>query len=491
MSPLQAENVLSGGGELGDRIRAFNWANTPMGPILSWPQSLKTAVQILIPSRYAMWMGWGPDLIFLYNDTYAQMTLGKKHPWALGKKAREVWAEIWSDLEPRVRIVLETGEATWDEGLLLFLERNGYPEETYHTFSYSPLTRDDGKINGLLCVVAEETERIISDRRLNSLRTLAANLSAKINEPDVLSAVQDSLQSNQRDLPFTLTYLFEHGESQIARLACATGIDTRHPAAPEILKVDLQQEVWPVRDLLQQKGRVIVENLFRRFDPMPTGAWNKSPDRALLVPITRQGQETPAGILVSGLNPYRQFDAAYSDFIDLVAGQIAAGIANARAYEEERQRSEALAAIDKAKTIFFSKVSHEFRTPLTLMLGPTEDALSAPEKVLRGKDLETVHRNELRLLKLVNTLLDFSKLEAGRVSANYRATNLSQYTIELASVFGSAMDKAGLSYQIDCKPLPEPVYVDHEMWEKVVLNLISNALKSTFEGSIIVRLVDK
>jgi PAS fold len=158
------EEVFSGGGELGDRIRAFDWSSTPMGPISAWPQSLKTAVRILITSRYAMWMGWGPDLTFLYNDAYAHMTLGKKHPWALGRPAREVWAEIWADLDPRVRTVLETGEATWDEGLLLFLERSGYTEETYHTFSYSPLTRDDGKINGLLCVVTEETERIIGER---------------------------------------------------------------------------------------------------------------------------------------------------------------------------------------------------------------------------------------------------------------------------------------------------------------------------------------
>src|SRR5262249_21769161 len=157
-------------------------------------------------------------------------TLGKKHPWALGKPASEVWAEIWKDIAPRVRKVIETGEATWDEGLLLFLERSGYAEETYHTFSYSPLTRDDGRINGLLCVVTEETDRIIGERRLGSLRTLGANLSAKIKEADVLSAVHGSLEANKRDLPFTLTYLFEEQEAQ-ARLVCATGIESAHPAA--------------------------------------------------------------------------------------------------------------------------------------------------------------------------------------------------------------------------------------------------------------------
>ncbi|MGZ4879343.1 MAG: PAS domain-containing protein, partial [Candidatus Angelobacter sp.] len=427
---------------------------------------------------------------FFYNDAYAHMSLGKKHPWALGKPAREVWAEIWSDLNPRIRKVLETGEATWDEGLLLFLERSGYPEETYHTFSYSPLTGDDGRVNGLFCVVTEETERIIGERQLRLLRHLAAGLSAKITTDDVLAAVRSGLEIDRQDLPFTLTYLFEKGETR-AQLACATGIAAGHPAAPEVIAIDAEDVVWPVRDLLSTKSAVVVENLAARFGSIPTGAWDKPPTRALLVPITGQGQDGPAGMFITALNPYRQLNASYAGFIDLVAGQIAAGIANARAYEGERQRAEALAALDRAKTTFFSNVSHEFRTPLTLMLGPTEDALASPEKALRGRELQTVHRNELRLLKLVNTLLDFSRLEAGRVTASYQPTDLCSYTLELASIFRSAIEKAGLNYIVECQTLPQPVYVDREMWEKIVLNLISNALKSTFEGSIALELVNK
>lgn len=461
-----------------------------MGPISSWPQSLKTAVRILISSRYSMWMGWGSDLIFLYNDSYARQTLGKKHPWALGKPAREVWAEIWTDLDPRVRTVTETGEATWDEALMLFLERSGYPEETYHTFSYSPLMGDDGKISGLFCVVMEETERVIGERQLGLLRHLATSLSSKNTEEDVCVAIPASLRTNPQDLPVTLVYLFENGETR-AQLACETGIERGHPAAPEKIEIGAAEEVWPIRELLNSKGPLFVENLTELFGPMPAGAWDRPPTRAILVPIAGQGQDRPAGVFITALNPYRQLNAGYSGFIDLVAGQIAAGIANARAYEDERQRAEALAALDRAKTTFFSNVSHEFRTPLTLMLGPTEDALANPEKTLRGRELETVHRNELRLLKLVNTLLDFSRLEAGRVTASYQPTDLCAYTLELASIFRSAIEKAGLNYVVGCAPLPQPVYIDREMWEKIVLNLISNALKSTFRGSIELELVSK
>jgi PAS domain S-box-containing protein len=490
MAAQTPEQVFSGGGELGERIRSFDWSSTPMGPISTWPQSLKTAVRILITSRYSMWMGWGSELIFIYNDAYARQTLGKKHPWALGKPARVVWAEIWADLDSRVRTVTETGEATWDEALMLFLERSGYPEETYHTFSYSPLTGDDGKISGLFCVVMEETERVIGERQLGLLRHLAAGLSSKNTEEEVCKAIPANLKTNPQDLPVTLVYLFENGET-CARLACETGIKRGHPAAPERIEIEAADAVWPIRDLLKTKGPVFVENLTERFGSMPTGAWDRPPTRAMLVPITGQGQDRPAGVFITALNPYRQLTAGYSGFIDLVAGQIAAGIANARAYEGERQRAEALAALDRAKTTFFSNVSHEFRTPLTLMLGPTEDALANPEKTLRGRELETVHRNELRLLKLVNTLLDFSRLEVGRVTASYQPTDLSAYTMELASIFRSAIEKAGLNYVVECAPLPQPVYIDREMWEKIVLNLISNALKSTFHGSIELELASK
>jgi hypothetical protein len=137
-------------------MRQLDWASTPLGEPERWPQSLRTVVRVLLTSRFAMWLGWGEELAFLYNDAYSRMTLGRKHPWALGRPAREVWAEIWADIGPRIEKVMSSGAATWDQALLLFLERSGYPEETYHTFSYSPLADVDGKVAGMLFVVSEE-----------------------------------------------------------------------------------------------------------------------------------------------------------------------------------------------------------------------------------------------------------------------------------------------------------------------------------------------
>jgi signal transduction histidine kinase len=205
------------------------------------------------------------------------------------------------------------------------------------------------------------------------------------------------------------------------------------------------------------------------------------------------GQERPRAILVAAVSPMRALDEDYRTFFGLVATQIASGLADAQAIQEEHRRAEALAEIDRAKTAFFSNVSHEFRTPLTLMLGPLEEALAdATLPAEAATALGVAHRNSLRLLKLVNTLLEFSRIEAGRVEAMFEPTDLATLTSELASVFRSAIEKAGMQLLVDCPPddcppTAEPVYVDRDMWEKVVLNLLSNAFKFTFEGTITVR----
>ncbi len=206
---------------MGERTRAFDWSKTPVGPVADWPQSLKIAVRIMLDSRYAMWLGWGPEFTFFYNDAYARMTLGPKHPWALGRSAREVWSEIWDDIGPRAESVVRTGQATWDEGLLLFLERRGFPEETYHTFSYSPIPDDQGGVGGMLCVVTEDTERTIGERRLRTLRELAARTTeeAKSAEEACQTAAR-TLAENRHDLPFVLIYLLDADAKTAASGGC-------------------------------------------------------------------------------------------------------------------------------------------------------------------------------------------------------------------------------------------------------------------------------
>jgi PAS domain S-box-containing protein len=475
---------LDGGGAAGKLMRAKRWDDSPLGNPGSWPQSLKTVVRILLTSRYQMWMCWGPQLSMFYNDAYGP-TLGVKQQWALGASARDVWKEIWPDIGPRIERVLQSGEATWDEGLLLFLERSGYAEETYHTFSYSPLADDDGKIVGMLCVVTEETERVIGERRLTGLRDLAATIAGNHTLGMVFEAISRELNHNLEDLPFTLTYLFdEHGD---ARLACSSGVEANHPIAPARIDPKDPNAAWPAGEILARRTALNMSDLKDRFAQLPAGAWDKPPREAIIAPIAQQGRDSPAGFLVAGINPFRRMDDAYLGFVNLVAGQISSGLANALAHDEAQRRAQALAELDRAKTAFFSNVSHEFRTPLTLMLGPLEDVLNSADADPLSKHRELVavaHRNGVRLLKLVNTLLDFSRIEAGRAQAYFEPIDIAAFTAELASNFRSAIDRAGLRLSVDCQSLPAPVYVDRDMWEKVILNLLSNAFKFTFDGCI-------
>jgi signal transduction histidine kinase/DNA-binding response OmpR family regulator len=489
----EAFDCLAGGGETGALMRSLDWGATPLGPVGGWPRSLRTAVRIMLDSRYAMWLGWGADLTFFYNDSYARMTLGPKHPWAMGRPAREVWSEIWGDIGPRAESVLRDGQATWDEGLLLFLERRGSPEETYHTFSYSPVPDDRGGIGGMLCVVTEDTERTIGERRLRTLRELAARTSAgaKSAEEACRTAAR-TLAENRHDLPFVLVYLLD--DDGAARLAGATGLPEGSPAAPPLIELSAaggRGAGWPLAAARESGRPEVVSGLEERFGPLRCGPWPEPTRQAVVVPMAKPGQARPAGFVVAGVSPRLILDDGYIAFLGLMAGQIAASVANAQSYDEERRRAEALAELDRAKTAFFSNVSHEFRTPLTLMLGPAEDALADEVEVLPRRQLERVeiiHRIALRLLKLVNTLLDFSRIEAGRVQAIYEPTDLAALTADLASVFRSAVERAEMELVVDCPPLPEPAYVDRDMWEKIVLNLVSNAFKFTLEGRISVSL---
>ncbi|QEN14878.1 SpoIIE family protein phosphatase [Mycolicibacterium sp. ELW1] len=468
---------------VGDDLAKVDWASTPLGPSADWPQSLRTAVSIVLSSRFSMWMAWGPDLTFFCNDAYRRDTLGRKYPWALGRPASEVWTEIWDDVGPRIDRVLATGEATWDEALMLFLERSGYPEETYHTFSYSPLRDDAGQVVGMLCVVSEDTDRVIGERRMATLRHLGSDPSVVRTESEMLSFAARQLDRNTLDLPFTLTYLFD--DDGTARLAGVSGIATEHPAVPAAIRRG-DSGIWPVDE--PARGESVVVDLDRPpFTDLPTGEWPKPPSQALVTPLLAQGG-APSGFLVAALNRYRPLDDEYRGFIDLVAGHIATGVSSARSYSEQQRRADELAELDRAKTTFFSNISHEFRTPITLILGPVAELRAHPDLDERAQqELDVIQRNALRLAKLVNTLLDFSRIEANRVQAHYEPADLAQVTAELASVFRSAIDRADLQLIVECPPLDQPVYLDRDMWEKVILNLLSNALKYTFSGSITVR----
>src|SRR5579884_828827 len=482
-------DVFSGGGEMGARMRAKDWAATKLGPVQGWSNSLKTAVSICLNSRFPMVIWWGSDLVLLYNDGWRPILGENKDRIALGSPGREVWCEIWDVLEPMFFQVLNEGKATWTDDGLLLVNRYGFIEEAYFTWSYSPIRDDDGKVGGVFTAVTETTARVIGERRLKTLRDLGERTLEHASSPEkACRAAAEILARNDLDFPFALIYLLDNDGRQV-RLTEQVRMDRDKVSAPKLIQLGHESDPWNLSAVLAEKKLQLLDTA-DQFGRLPAGAWKDDFVRqAAVIPLAKAGvQDLPAGFLVCGLSPRIRFDENYRSFLELASGHVATAITNARALEEERKRAEALAELDRAKTTFFSNISHEFRTPLTLMLGPTEDALSSPERSLRDAELETVHRNELRLLKLVNTLLDFSRIEAGRVKAAYEPVNLAAYTSELASVFRSAIERAGLVFRVETPKLSQSVYVDREMWEKIVLNLLSNALKSTFQGTISVRL---
>ncbi len=481
-----SDSLFAGEGEMCQLMRAYDWSQTPLGAVESWPQSLKTSVRIMLTSRQPMFVWWGDELINLYNDAYKSI-VGGKHPEALGQPASHVWREIWEQVRPRAASAMLNNEGTYDESLLLIMERNGYPEETYYTFSYSPVPNDQGGTGGILCANTDNTQSIIGERQLALLRLLAASTAnARTFEVACTLSIQ-SLETNPYDIPFALIYLVDADTRRLV-LAGTTSNITEHPIAVETIALD-ENSIWSFAEVIQSQEISLISNLEAHFNNLPHGAWNQEPSQAVVVPILPSGKTGKAGILIAGLNPFRLLDNNYNRFLELVSNTIAASIASAHAYEEERKRAEALAEIDRAKTVFFSNVSHEFRTPLTLMLSPVEDALTDTDVPLPPRQqerIEIVQRNSLRLLKLVNTLLDFSRIEAGRIQVVYEPTDLAIFTTDLASMFRSTIERVGMRLIIDCQELTEPVYVDREMWEKIVLNLLSNAFKFTFEGEIAV-----
>jgi PAS domain S-box-containing protein len=482
-------DFLQGGGEMGTRIRELDWSGHPLGSPQMWPQSLKTAISLILNSRHPMWIGWGKEMSFLYNDAYLHVLGLAKHPTALGKPAFEVWSEIWDVCGPLADKVFRDGEATFVDDVRLFMRRGDFLEETYYSFSYSPIRDETGAVGGLFCPSNDVTPKVIGARRLRTLSELSSNALVEKTTEAACATAAATLARNPDDIPFALLYLIENARAHLKGIAGLYRFnEVVAPAEVDLATETSGSATWPIASVFHSGHARCVR--IADLDSVPRGPADQPVSSAIVIPVISRIDGTTMGVLVAAISPVRPLDADYRTFFELIAGNIGTAIQNARAVEEEKRRADALAEIDRAKTAFFSNVSHEFRTPLTLMLGPLENLLAkrsslAPED---REEIATAHRNSLRLLKLVNSLLDFSRIEAGRMKARFVPVDLASLTIDLASNFRSAIESAGLELVVECATLPQPVYVDREMWEKIVLNLLSNAFKFTFNGFIAVRL---
>ncbi len=471
-------------GEMGKLIARTDWSQSPLGPIEGWPLSLKTTVSLCLASNFPISIAWGPHHIQIYNDGYWPIC-GLKHPTSMGQDFTKCWASAWPEIGSAFERALG-GETSYLEDQRMFLDRAGYLEETFFTFSFSPIRDETGEVAGLFHPVSETTVRMVSERRTRALKDLAGAMAGAKTFDELFLAMNQTMAGYAFDLPFVLIYRID---GRFARLAQATGVPRDSSAAPEVVALDdPAADRWGI-GASQRGGARQITDIGPILAECPCGPYPEPPVTAFAMPLVASRSGQVIAVVIAGASRRLPLTEAYRAFFDLLSATLTSAVGNVLAYDEQRRQAEALAALDRAKTAFFSNVSHEFRTPLTLMLGPVEDGLADSGQPLPPRQrerLELVHRNSLRLLRLVNALLDFSRIQAGRIHASYAPTDIGALTADLASNFRSAIERAGMELVVDCPPLTQPAYVDREMWEKIVLNLLSNAFKHTFAGSIAV-----
>ncbi|HZG90509.1 MAG TPA: ATP-binding protein, partial [Pseudonocardia sp.] len=447
----------TGDGEIA-RMLARSGPIGVLGPVAEWAPELRAAMDLLLGSTHPLVICWGPRFAFLYNDAFVPGA-GQKHPAGFGQPVETVWPEIWHQVGPLLERVMRTGEPQGRLDDLLMMRRHGFVEETYWNYSYSPLRDHRGDVVGVFNVTVETTRRVVGERRLRLLARLAEAGRDAGSVDRALEQVAGVLADAGSDVAFA-AFTRHRGDSVPPRTVATAGLGRTLPELP----------------VPQDTGFVMVE--------LRGGVRNVRGIRssvAATASIADVDGRPAVGVLL-GVPPTLPFDADQRAFLQLVVDNVAATVASAQAAEAQGRRSAAIAELDRARTEFLAAVGQEFRTPLALILGPIEYLRGAVPAALHA-ELDVLERNATRMLKLVNDLLEVSRLEIAG-AGGFVPLDLGAVTAELAGLFRSTAERAGLILDIDCPPLPRPVWVDRDLWEKVVLNLLTNAVKHTFEGGI-------
>jgi len=465
------------------RFEEFDWSRTSIGPVARWPATWRNVVELILVSSFPSALGLGPELIYFYNDGFINLGGPARHPSALGRPVREVWREIWEPvLERRFTETLSTGRPTGEADLLMPLVRSSYLEETYLTFSFAALADDDGNPSGIFCTATENTGQVIARRQLDCLRLLASQCAGAESAEGACRLAAQALGEQRRDIPFALLYLMDSTGSRIESVA-STGLSRLPADVPGVGRLDPIADPWRLAAAAAGRAPLLVDGVPELIGPALISP-EVMPKQAVVIPLAQAGADAPKCILVTGINPMRPMEESRR-FFELITAQVETAISNARMRENAERRARELADLDRAKTAFFSNVSHELRTPLTLVIEPLRQVLDCASLDPGDRELlATARLAGSRLRKLVNSLLEFARIEGGRIDACYVPTELGSFTADLASMFRSVFEQAGIRFLIECEPLPQPAYVDRDMWEKIVFNLLSNALKFTLAGQV-------
>ena len=460
---LAPDRALGGGGEMGALTRTFDWARTPVGPIDGWPQSLRTALSILLDSRFPMYIAWGPRFVEFYNDAFRPI-LGTKHPRSLGGSSVDTWAEIWPDfVGPLFNKVRAKGEATYNEDLLVSLNRYGYTEECYFTFCYSPIREESGAVGGVLVTCMETTARVVGERRLRTLRDLEAQLGLAWTPADVCRNATAALATNPLDLPFTAMYLLE-ADGRTARLTGSSGLDGDGAGTPAIIDLTANKAaLWPLRDVAASKQLLVVDCPMHALVPTRPWPWPEPPRECAIVPVSDPRRDAPGAFVVTGISARRALDDDYRGFLDFIAGSIARALASARAREDERHRAEALDKLRRESEAEQARLLEEARAVRAEMEANAEELhLAAVELEMQSEELrettDELHDVNQRLsasearLRLANAAAGIGTWELDVVHGKFHCDD------QCASVLGLSPgatfdDLVGVSHVDDVKTL--------------------------------------
>ena len=487
-APPPTDGAWDGAAAMRSVYQHVDWSATALGPQEIWPALLRLVADLCLDSDSPVLIGWGPDLLMLYNEAYIPLLGAEKHPWALGRPASEVQPRLWPAEQERVHDVMQTGRPYHLDDQLLIIERRGYPEEAYFSFSISALRDPDGTIVGVFTAISEPTWHVQYERRLQALRRLGAvSITADDSLASTCRAALEVIGKTRASVPFAAVFLRDLA-SQGPRRAAGYGFDEAAAASCEL--VELAPTSGPVLQVLEHGGTELVSGLRERcpnvFAPGPLGPL--TPDQAFVLPVIMLGARKPLGVLVLGVNSYLRPDDSYTAFAVMASRQLGVMVTDAVSYQGELKRQQALQELERARTEFFQNISHELRAPLTMLLMPLQDILVEPGVVLPAAARDTVEtsvRAGDRLQRVVDALLDISRAESGAPTPYREEIDLVSVTLDVVEGFRPTAE-GRLNLRVDMPTDPLRAYVDRSMWTTIVSNLVNNALKFTPDGEVAV-----
>lgn len=461
-------NWLAAQGEMGARVASFDWANTSLGPLADWPTPLRGAVMLCVSSLFPITLRLGPELLLAYNDAARDVYGPERFSNALGRPSAEAWPETTAQLGEVLDAVIETGRPFFAKDRALYLNRTVPAEECYFTFCYNAIVGAEGQTWGVMATFVETTEEVLAERRLRTIAQLGREVAGGRTQAELAAIAMDVLASNAADHPAGALYRAPRPERDTAPSLAAFGEPLDHDRTARLVEA------------------CMATGTAQHDDP------GQDADPLHAFPVLDPEQHTPTHVMVFAQHRARPWDDELASYLALVASSLGAALLTQAELWSERRRVARAEALDAAKSAFFAGVSHELRTPLSLIAAPVEDLLADHpdlDPAIR-QDLTLVQTNVARLVRLVDAMVDFSRMEAGRVVPNLGPADLSVQLRGLAASFAPAIERAGLQFEVDVPEVGRTALIDPDFLERIVLNLLSNALKFTAEGSVQLRLAE-